>query len=347
MTYSATTAALAFPLLFAFSPAPAETISFAPKAGVAITKSFVTTTEMELDDADIRMGGEPLPIDGMEMNQKAVQSVTVTDEYGPMTDGRMTKLSRTYDAVSMESNMDMVMGMQQSIEGSGTSPLEGKTVIFDWNEKDEAYDTKFKEGEDGEPELLEGVAFGMDLARLLPTDDLKVGGAYDLDPSVLEDLLAPGGNLGVEMEMDGGQGGMPGMDQGQSGDLSHFFQEALDGTATGKLKEVRESEGVRLAVIELNFDVLAVADMADAMGDMAGGDLPPGIDIEVDRMEMEMTYVGEGEMLWNLSAGHIHSVKMEGELSINMDMAMTMNGEMEMTTEIAMAGTAITEIKTE
>ena len=103
MTYSVSTAAaLAFPLLLAVSPAPVETIQFAPKAGAALTKAFVTTTELELEDADIRMGGQPVPIEGMEMNQKAVQAVTVTDEYGAMKDGRLAKLSRTYDAITME-----------------------------------------------------------------------------------------------------------------------------------------------------------------------------------------------------------------------------------------------------
>lgn len=346
MTYS-TTAALAFPLLLAFSPAPVETIKFSPKAGTAVTKSFVTTTELELDDADIRMGGNPMPIEGMEMNQKAVQSVTVTDEYGDTADGRMAKLTRTYDAIGMESDTDMVMGMQQSMSGAGTSGLEGKTVVFQWNEEEDEYDTKFKEGEKGDAKLLEELTFGMDLVGLLPAEEIEVGASYDIEPGALEELLAPGGNMGVEMEMDGAQGGMPGMDQGQTGDLSHFFQEALDGSATGKLKEVRDSEGVRLAVIELNFDVLAVADLTEAMGDMGGGELPPGMDISVDRMEMEMTYVGKGEMLWNLTAGHVHSIKMEGDITINMDMAMTMNGEMEMTTAIDMAGKAVTSVTTE
>lgn len=347
MTYSATTAALAFPLLLAFSPAPAETVQFSPKAGTAITKAFATTTELELDDADIRVGGNPMPSDGMEMSQKAVQSITVSDEYGDTVDGRMGKLTRTYDSISMESDMDMLMGMPQSVSGSGTSGLEGKTVVFDWNEEEEEYDTKFKEGEKGDAELLEELAFGMDLVGLLPTEQIKVGATYDIEPGALEELLAPGGNMGVVMETDGDGGGMPGMDPSQSGDMSPFFEEALDGTATGKLKEVRESDGVRLAVIELNFDVLGAADLTESMGEMSGGDMPPGVDISVDRMEMEMTYVGEGEMLWNLTAGHVHSVNLEGELTINMDMAMTMNGDMEMTTAIGMAGKAVTSVTTE
>lgn len=351
MRTSTYAAALAVPALLAFTSIAPEKISFAPKAGTSVTKTFTTVTEMELEDAEVLMGGQPAPIGEAEMAMEATQTITVTDTYGAMADGNLTKLSRTFDAIGMETEMDMTMGMSQEMSGEGSSPLEGKTVDFTWNEKDGEHDVAFAEGEEGEPEALEGLDIEMDLTGLLPTEDVSVGESYEIDTMALAQILAPGGDLSLEMEMDGAAGGgpVPGADPGQMGDFSAFFEDVLDGDATGKLKEVRDADGTRVAVIEIEFDVSASADLTEMVAESLQNneELPPGVSMDVDRMEMAMTYEGKGELLWNLDGGHVHSLEMEADVTTEMDMGMTINGEMEISMDMAMAGKVMSKVTTE
>ncbi len=351
MRTSTYAAALAVPALLAFTTIAPEKISFAPKAGTTVTKTFSTVTEMELEDAEVLMGGQPAPIGEAEMTMESTQTITVTDTYGPMADGQLEKLSRTFDSIGMETQMDMTMGMAQEMAGEGSSPLEGKTVEFEWNEKDGDYEITFAKDEEGEPEELEGLDIEMDLTGLVPDEDISVGESYEIDTMALAQILSPGGDLALELEMDGSAGGgpVPGADPGQMGDFSAFFEDTLDGDASGKLAEIRDADGVKVAVIEIEFDVAATADMTEMVAEnMQNNDeLPPGVSMDVDRMEMAMTYEGTGELLWNLDAGHVHSLKIEGEVTTEMDMGMTINGEMEISMDMAMAGKVVTNVTTE
>lgn len=351
MRTSTYAAAIAVPALLAFTTIAPETISFAPKAGTTVTKTFTTVTEMELEDAEVLMGGQPAPIGEAEMAMESTLSITVSDTYGPMADGQLEKLSRTFDSIGHETEMDMTMGMAQEMAVEGTSPLEGKTVEFVWNEKDGEYEITFAEGEEGEPEDLEGLDIEMDLTGLLPDEDISVGESYEIDTMALAQIISPGGDPAFEMEVDGSAGGgpVPGADPGQMGDFSAFFQDTLEGDASGKLVEIRDADGVKVAVIELEFDVTGSADLTEMVAEsMQNNDeLPPGVSMDVDRMEMAMTYEAKGELLWNLDAGHVHSLEIEGDATTEMDMGMTINGEMEISMDMAMAGKVTTTVTTE
>ena len=162
----------------------------------------------------------------------------------------------------------------------------------------------------------------------------------------LAQIMAPGGDLAFEMEVDGTAGGgpVPGSDPGQMGDFSAFFEDTLDGDASGKLVEIRDADGVKVAVIELEFDVTGSADLTEMVAEsMQNNDeLPPGVSMDVDRMEMAMTYEAKGELLWNLDAGHVHSLEIEGDATTEMDMGMTINGQsMEISMDMAMAGKVV------
>ena len=95
------------------------------------------------------MNGEPSPMmPDIEMSMEMVATTTVTDEYVALAAGQPKKLSRSYDAVGSELEMDVVINMMgeeesQSPNGSGTSELEGSTVIFTWNDEDGEYELSF------------------------------------------------------------------------------------------------------------------------------------------------------------------------------------------------------------
>lgn len=344
-----TLVALSIPTFASISALSVEKISFAPKEGTIVTKTFQTTTSMDSEDYEMLLDGEPIPgMPAMEMTMESTQSLTVTDEYGSMTDGRLNKLGRTYDSIVVSSDMNVDAGiMKQEVTATGTSPLESKSVVFAWDEKEAEFGKEFAEGESGEAELLEGLKLDLDLADLLPSEELAEGETYEIEPGALVTILAPGGDMKLEMEVEGGAGGMGGPTPDQVGDMSEFFIQGVTGEVTGTFKGTREVDGVNVAVIALSATIAAEADMAEKMAELGDAGMPPGMDVEVDRMLTSMEYEGAGELLWNLDKGHIHSMTLKADLTIKSDMTMTMNQEAEMAMKTTMVGTATTLITTD
>ena len=149
-----------------------------------------------------------------------------------------------------EEREDRLMGEEeaQSPNGSGTSELEGSTVVFTWNDDDGEYELSFPEGEEGDAELLEGLTEDMDFRALLPDGELSEGESYDIDLAGLVDVMAPGGDLKIEMEVDGADGAAMGPDPAMMSDFRQFFEDVVEGSATGKFVEMRDVDGVNVAV---------------------------------------------------------------------------------------------------
>lgn len=345
-----TAPAVALSFLVGFNGSSVDKISFTPKEGTTVTKTFMTTTAMDIDDMTMLMNGEPAPMPEMEMTMEMAQTVTVTDEYVGMADGKPSKLARTFDAISSDLEMEVnAAGQSQTPNGSGSSPLEGSTIVFSWNGETEEYDIAFAEGEDGDADLLEGLKENMDLRGLLPKDELSEGESYDIDLKAFVDVLAPGGNLHLDMEVDGQMAG-GGIDPEMMTDFSKFFEDLLEGQASGKYTGTRDVGGVKCAVIEIEVQIDAAADMAELAKDSMGEGMPEGMEIDIEHMDVEMSYEGSGELLWNMSKGVIHSFNLEADMDMMMDMgmAMAMGGQdMEMTMEMAMSGSVVNEVTTE
>ncbi|MGB0333376.1 MAG: hypothetical protein ACPGPE_16315, partial [Planctomycetota bacterium] len=107
-------------------------------------------------------------------------------------------------------------------------------------------------------------------------------------------------------------------------DFRQFFEDVVEGSATGKFVEMRDVDGTSVAVIELEMEVSASADMSDMAAEAMGGEELPA-DMSIDRMDLTLAFEGTGELLWNVAAGHAHSFSLQADLEIGMDMAMGMD----------------------
>jgi len=233
----------------------------------------------------------------IEMSMEMVATTTVTDEYIALAAGQPKKLSRSYDAVGSELEMDVVINMMgeeesQSPNGSGTSELEGSTVIFTWNDEDGEYELSFPEGEEGDADLLEDLSEDMDYRALLPDGELAEGESYEIDLMGLVNVMAPGGDLKIDLEVDGAQAGM-GPDPAMMSDFRQFFDDAVEGSATGKFVEMRDVDGTSVAVIELEMEISASADMSEMAAEAMGSEELPA-EMSVDRMDLTMSLEGTG-----------------------------------------------------
>ena len=340
------------PAILAFS-ARGQVVRFQPAKGTVLTKSIETNEELSLEDMSMVMNGQELDpsMVGMEMTTTTQRRVVVTDEYASLDGGRTQRLRRTFDELNFSTSTSMSNQMMGDMDSQvdGESELEGLTVVFEWDADSEEYTVEFDEDSDGDEDLLEDLTQEIDLLGFLPEDEVAEGDSWELEPEIFRSILAPGGSLKIEpdessvQDMPMGSNRMPSPDKA----LGEF-----GGEATAEFVDVREVDGVRVALIRIEFEISTASDLTELMQEMmADAPLPDGMEIEmeVESFDMEIVYEGEGELLWNLEGGHLHSFEISGEKTQTVDnsMSVSMAGQaMAMEQSMTMAGTTTIKITT-
>lgn len=324
---------LVVPALLAFSEL-GEQVSYAPKAGLTLTKTFSQKDETMLDDMSVVMNGEEQDPSMAAMEQEISNhlDVKLTDEYASVADGRPTVLKRTFDKIAAGANMKMSNQMMgdMTINMKGTSELEGQTVVFTWNEDDGAYAVKFAEEGGADEALLEDLTEDTDLRALLPTSDVEEGTTWEVEPEELRKVLAFGGALKLDMEAEDMPEIMSGFGDPKNMPSADQFLGEMEGTVTAEYRGSREEEGVRVAVIHVALAVNSAKDMTDFFREaMEEAEMPEGMEMKMDykSVDMEFELEGEATLLWNLGGGHLHSFELVGKGSTTMDMAVAMEIE--------------------
>ncbi len=315
---------LPLPLLLG-SNAPATRIAFTVADGTSLTKTFEVKADLNLEDMTVSGAGGMMP--EMEMTMAVSYKVTVSDEYQKVEGGAVRKLKRTFDDIASEVNTSMkmeIMGQSrdQDMNVTAESELESKSITFTWDAEKKEFTLAF-EPAGGDEKLLEELRENMDLRALLPDAEVKEGEEWQLDPKELVDVLAPGGNLGLKpkegAEASGGMGAS-GMEN-----MADMFGDDVEGKASGKFTGMREVGGTQMAVIKVSIDIKAKTDMTEMIKEqMAKEDLPPELTkMEFDHMDIEYALQAEGELLWNVAAGHFHTLELSGTTTFKSDQAMT------------------------
>jgi hypothetical protein len=340
-------ALLTFPL-FAFK-LPGARVRFAPAPGTSAVKTFEYKGEFSLDNMSVTLNGQDAPtMPEMDMTMTSHQKVVVTDDYVALREDAPKKLRRRFDEISNTMAMSMkmeMMGQSQSSDNNvnAKSDLAGKRVVFTWDEDAKEYKKAFDPAEDN-AKLLEGLKEDMDLRVLLPGGEVGEGDEWDIDVKQIGLVLAPGGNLSLVPEESGkgkmGMGDMSGM-----GNLSDWLGDLIEGSANGRLVSVAKKNDAQIATIKVNFKINGSKDMTEMVSQaMQNAELPPGAgEIKVEHMDLDFRMEGEGELIWNLTAGHMQTFELSGPMRVNIDMGMKMSvqgQEMTIGQAMEMSGTS-------
>jgi hypothetical protein len=347
-TKSLLAAALLTPGLLALSY-PADEVVFGPAKGTSVTKQFTNTTDLVMDSMSMVMNGEDMSGMAPEMDMSTTIKMVVTDTYEELEEGRPAVLHRFFDTLSTEGDVSTEMvgmgAMEQEL--SGTSELEGTNVVFSWDTDSEEFDVAFAEGEESDEDLLEGLDEDMDLRLLLPSGAVSEGDSWRVDNERLASMLAPGGDLKIIPDMPEDMGGMGmNMNPGQGGmDMASMLGE-VDGSVMATYQGSREVDGARVGSIKITIAISASNDITDMLqAATEEAEVPENfgdMDISYDYADVEFELEGEGELLWNLDAGHLHQFELEGDVAMAMDMGMAMSmmgQDMEMEMSMEMSGT--------
>jgi len=340
-------AAILVPILLS-SHVPGDRIRFAPSEGSSATKTFENKAEFTLQNMKISMNGGELPTKPeMEMTITSTQKVVVTDDYVANRENAPKKLRRTFEELGNNVAMSMKMQMMGNSQNkdqntAGESELQGKKVVFTWDDDKGEYAKSFEPKADKE-NLLKDLEEDMDLRVLLPKEEVKEGAEWEIDVSKFASVLAPGGNLSIlpkDAEAAGAGMEMPGMSS-----VSDWLRGALEGTATGKFKGIREVDGAKMGVIEIVAKISVSKDMTD-MVEEAMKKAKQEVQMEIDHMDVDFKYEAKGDLVWDLAAGRAHSFNISGPSHVNMDMAMKIEAQgQKMNIDYGMELSGSTELK--
>lgn len=305
------------PLCLALAPVGDE-LSFHPKDGSAVSKTFATNLEFGVDDLTISVDGndvsEMVPLDQAHMNMSS--SVSITDTYVKVADGRPTELLRSFDAIDSKVEAGSETKSNEDLE-----KLEGKKVSFKWNEENNAYDVAYHETE-GDAKALEHLAEDMDLRALLPTGAAKEGQKWEVDAKGLMSVVFAG------MRTD--KFDVP----EDAGEMADVIEEVMtqvqrlgdDVKTVCEYKGARDVDGKRCGAIAIKVEGKPSLDLASVItsaAEKAGEKAGVAIDIEVKKATLALELNGVGELVWNLADGHVQTFHLTPNVQINLDVDIT------------------------
>jgi len=286
---------LAALLLTLPASAPADRLSWAPEPGLRLERRFESELSLAVEAVEVLFND----VDRTPESQLAAlprrtqrELLVVHDSVDGVSSFWPSRLSRSF--VEAERTGETALGAgEPSPDAPRTSPLTGHEVVFLWVDE-EAEHRKLYVGERGAAELLEGLEEDLDLRGLLPRGAVSQGDTWNIDPRALGPWLRPAGDLHLAADAE-------------SGRMEELRRRTLTGELEARYLGAREVDGRSLGIFSLAGEL------------EAGGALDLGreaLGTSDKSLEERWSLSLEGEVRWDLAAGHFAEARLAGEVSV-------------------------------
>lgn len=291
-----------------------EELRFAVPGATTLERVIESGFTLDLDEMTLAMDGEELPpevLGTFEVHIEHSERYRITDAFEAVAGGRPTRLLRSFDELSGEERSRTTSDEgEQSDDSEYASELEGKRVLFVWDDEAEEYDVSWAPGSEGDSDLLAGLREDLDLRGFLPDGPVSEGESWEVDVQAFHAVLEPGGDLALVDAENGAERG---------GEEDEALRENLSGVVRATFAGVIEEDGRRLARIALAIEARTFVEEP-----LTSEDLPEG-GSGTSRSDLEFRL--EGELAWDLGHGHAQALELAGEYEVKS--AFDLDGEYE------------------
>ena len=297
--------------------------------------TYSETTTWTLDSMIQIVDGTEADIGSPEMTVEFERSFSLEDTYAKVKDGaaieREREVGSTEGEISIEVNL---MGQREEHTASMSSALDGATLVCTLDE--ESGEVAFAFEGDGDEDLLAELLEDAEFSMLPPRDTVEKGDSWIVDLSERPAFFAPGGHLAWETELEDATYGLLEPYHVLATSLLNLSDTARD--VEGELEvtwsETKGSDGERLAVLDLTLEAVLDADFGEELARLCRAAGIPDIGmVETASLTVE----GEGQALWDLDAGHVHSIELD--LSSELELVLEWSdGSSTITVEASLSG---------
>ena len=290
-------------------PDDEKTIELSPEEGTVLRKTFTRELELTLEGGSLGHLGylaDPLQVGATSWNDE--QRVVLTDEYGPVHEGRPLRLARRFDELftshghALGLNASPVGPLEIDLPREGRGEIEGTTVVFTWDEEEGEYRRSWGPGVDLDDALLEGLEGGADLREILPWKDVSPGDVWFTDVEIFRQICWPGGAIAYLNREN----------QYLVRPVDRRLAENLDGTFRVEYAKSIRRGGVRIAVLEI-WGILEATTVFEHDLDLSY----MSYDLELAvRQNLRLYLVARGSLHWNLDSDHLDSCRLEGDVTV-------------------------------
>jgi hypothetical protein len=301
MSSTPSTVLLALPLLF-LSPR-ADEVTFGVAQGAKVTKTFEIDYSLELEELKFSFNDQEHTLDDdLEMNVESKTRIVFTDAYREMGDGRPKVLARTFDELtSTEKQSGSSPAGDHDEAREEESDLEGATVVFTWSDEESRFERKLEGESKAGEELLGDLVEDADLRGLLPGRAVAEGDTWEIAAMELAHVFDPSGDVALRSDEDDES------DEEMQDELVRNYS----GDAKGTFKGYREEDGVRVAVLALEADIVTYGDREKEEGE--------------ERFDVSLEV--EGELLWDVAAKRAHSLSVTGPARLTVKQTGSVEGD--------------------
>ena len=280
------------------APTADEPHFFAPE-GRTLAKRFVQHTQMKLVEAKLVVETP----DGPQEQEAGDPDLTIVDDetiefsdellsvgkHGPL------KLKRTFDTIENSTEFSSAAEGAEDTKTENESGLDGKSVMFVWDDDAEAFTATWFECE-GDDELLDDLVLDADFRLWLGAEERKIseGDTWDIPVAEYNNLQEPSGPMGYR----------PADSEEEQDDdpISDALRENAKGEIKATYKGTREEDGVLVGVISFEGKIESRAESEVEQ------DEGPAIE-----HAMELAAEFEGELLWDWAGGHFRKLSCDSE----------------------------------
>ncbi|QDV05308.1 hypothetical protein Poly30_08040 [Planctomycetes bacterium Poly30] len=291
-------------------PLASESIRFSVAVDDVLSSEWDIESVRSVQTAELILMGDSQDV-GSDSTATLVTHMEFVDSFTKVTgNGAPLAISRAFETLGTDKAREGLSEDVTSLENGGESLLMGATVDFTFDSEAETWSAAFSDDSSGEDEWLDDLAPRIDLASVLPEEEVEVGDSWDVPASLLADVLRPGGEVIVLNEPDAGnlpEGGVQ-ITLPSSGSIDRLDE--FEGELTATLEEVLEEEGQRLAKIVFEVDVSADLDIVEELEAEAD---ERGSEEDYTDGTLNRTLEGQLTVLWNLKTNR--PVSISGELS--------------------------------